>query len=319
MDKFSKHSRHLFCFIKYSGSLLVEYDTRSGKFSPLSRMQLKLVALSILFFNSWYLHATIRKIANSEQTGDTLVKILSDIAYNIYVGTTVFFILKYTEKLANILNQFADLQVRVNVPRYAATWFACFQILVAMSNLCYFTQSELTMAFMATAADVFLVSIAGLHIFIHFVILECFSQMNETVFEAVMTQDRIFQLRRQHRSICAAYEDVQEIFGFLSLVIIIDRSLYVQIDAFYFVSICYDWVVVGVHIEKHVLTNFVIFTSWSVMDFLVILLMVIVCAKVEQEVRTYIYNLKIHLLSNAVFTTETLHANKFQNFLSASP
>jgi hypothetical protein len=308
MDKFSRHSRQLFCFIKYSGTLLVEFDTRSGKYSPVSRMQLKLVALSILFFNSWYLHATIMKITNKEQTGDTLVKILSDVAYNFYVGTTVFFILKYTEKLANIFNQFADLQVRVNVPRYAATCFACFQILVATSNLWYwFTQSEWTMAIMATAADVFPISIAAVHIFVHHVIFECFSQMNETVFGAVMTQDRIFQ----HRRICAVYEDVQEIFGFLSLVTIIDRSLYVQIDAFYFFSICYDWVVVGAHIEKHVLTNFVIFTSWSVMDFLVILLMVIVCARVEQEVRTSIYILKMYLLYYPFFTTTKLHANKF--------
>jgi hypothetical protein len=291
MDKFTPHSRQLFCLIKYSGSLLVEFDQRSGKFSPLSSIQLKICGLSLLFFNSWYLHATLQKIiANTEQSGDTLVKILSDVAYNCYVGSTVFFILKHTENLANIFNKIADLQVRVNVPRRAASCYAFFQILVTTSNfLCYYFQSELTMAFMASAADVFLVSISGLHIFIHYVILECFSQMNGNVSGAVMTQDRICQLRRQHRKICAVCEEVQGIFGFLTLVIIADRSLYVQIDAFYFVSIFYDWVVLGFQRQKHVLTNFVIFTSWAVMDFLVILLMVIVCAKVEQEVRTKIF------------------------------
>lgn len=264
----------------------MKFDPRSGRFSPLSPFTLKVCALSLLFFNSWYLHATYVKIASDQQSGDSLVKILSDIAYNCYVATTVFFILECTEKLASVFNQVADLQMRVNVPRWAPAFYACFQIVLGISNFaCYYTKNAIAMAFMASTADVFLASLSGLHIFIHHVIWECFRQINEKVKEAEMTQDAIFQLRRLHGCICAVCDDVQDIFGFVTLIIIADRCLYVQIDVYYFASISYNWVVAGFHTEKHILINFVIFTSWAAMDYFVIHLMVIVCSKVEQEVR----------------------------------
>lgn len=264
----------------------MKFDPRSGRFSPLSPFTLKACALSLLFLNSWYLHATYEKIASDQQSGDSLVKILSDIAYNCYIATTAFFIVECTEKLSSIFNQIADLQVRVNIPRWAPACFASIQILVGISNFAnYYTQNAVTMAFMASTADVFPASLSGLHIFIHHVIWESFRQMNEKVKGAEMTQDAVFQLRRLHGCICAVCDDVQDIFGFITLVIIADRCLYVQIDVYYFASISYDWVVAGFHIEKHILINFVIFTSWAAMDYFVIHLMVIVCSNVEQEVR----------------------------------
>lgn len=246
--------------------------------------KLKLCALSLLLLNCNVQGTYLKGDTNIKQSGENLVRILSDMTYNCLVVTTAVFILKCTNKLADILNQISSLQVQLDVPFWSPACFSMLHIIMVTSNFVnYFTKYGLISALMAMCRDACIVSISCLHMFIHHSLWECLNQLNGKI-KAELNSDEINQLRQLYARFYNACEDVQAIFGFVTLIMIADHSFYVQIDVFYFLSTTYDWAVVGIEIEQQVLTNFLLHTLWAAIDFIMVLLGVIICARVEQEV-----------------------------------
>lgn len=284
MDKVSRRFTSIFKLIKLTGCLLVNFDQSSCCFTPMPPIKLKLCALSLLLLNCNTQGTYLKEDKNIKQSGENLVRILSDMTYNCLVVTTAVFILKCTNKLADILNQISSLQVQLDVPFWSPACFAMLHIIMVTSNFInYFTKYGLISALMAMCCDACIVSISCLHMFIHHLLWECLNQLNGKI-KADLNSDEINQLRQLFARFYNACEDVQAIFGFVTLIMIADHSFYVQTDVFYFVATTYDWAIVGIEIKQQVLTNFLLHTLWAVIDFIMVLLGVIICARVEQEV-----------------------------------
>jgi len=279
-------------FLKYTGTFFFDLSSNGEQLVQLSAAKQKIAALTLFMSNFGYLGTTYKKcFAEKSHSGETLVRCVSDLTYNFLVLFLTIFIIKCSRRVTQMLNHILSLEIIPDV--HFSTPYVCllYEVIVAVLNFVSYSLNEtIFVAFLPTATDVFVISIGVQVIFVHHLLGQSFKQLNLMIKEtAKISPESVFRLRNLRSEIVAIFEEMQKIFGFMILVLIADHGLYVQIDAHYFISTIYD-LSVGVKTSGKVLfENFVVYTAWATLDFLVVLLIILVCSTAETEVRLKLF------------------------------
>jgi hypothetical protein len=113
------------------------------------------------------------------------------------VFTSVVFIFKRTEAVAQICNDFASIEsTYYAVPSWTAGSFVAYQVLIAILNFAVVSQDSVTSAFLTIIANAFVVSIGAQILLVHHLLWNCYSQMNARIAKEPVSLKAVAELRK---------------------------------------------------------------------------------------------------------------------------
>lgn len=277
-------------FLKYSGSLLVYCKNGNYFFHQRARLALTL----FIFICNFQLMMVFEELLTKSKellSAKTIVLSLSRMLYQVAVFTGMYIVLFKTPKVALILNEMAKLHTNVSTNFPSNKFVSAFSIGGAiMCSSLIFAFCLLHMSFLSiceyVTIEVFILSLTFQTMLAISLTFSFLKSMNTNIIANIETSIRVLNLRESHEKIADLYEDIQATFGFFLTVTTFGRCTYFVQDVNEVVARVIDMLYYPQREFRFASSSFIIMNSlWAVLDIALIFAIVVLCSKVEIEVR----------------------------------
>lgn len=276
--------------LKYSGTLLIYFDSASEKYKVSNRVATLVSSVLCLLSDYEYFSTALtnRLLSAWPATGPDIVRFFGDFLYHLQFVLTTVLIAFQAQSVADIFNCLGCKKQK-HLVHWPFKLFMMFYFCLIISfnsfshNGYVLTKENIIYKLVCFVNDVYTCSIFLLMNFLLVAIKNFLVQCNSKIriMRTRILEAKIHSLRNFRANILIAHERFISTFSLLMLVVLGERSIYVQIQVYHLTLAVYEQIF---HADSQNYSIIVQYCSWLFLDMCSVCTIVINCAGVEAEV-----------------------------------
>jgi hypothetical protein len=276
--------------LKYSGTLLIYFESPSAKYKVSSRVAIILSSVVCVLSDYKYFSdaLTNRLLSAWPATGPDIVRFFADALYHLKYLITAVIIVSHAQSLADILNCLGSKNHK-QLCHWPFKLFIMFYfcLIISFNSVSYngfaLTKKNIFFKLACFVNDVYTCSIFLLINFLLVALKNTLLQCNMKVrlLRKCIREEKIHLIRNFRANILIAQERFISTFSLLLLVVLGERSIYVQIQV-YHLTLAVDEHIF--HADQQNSSLIVQYCSWLFLDMCSVCALVVNCVRVESEV-----------------------------------
>lgn len=313
--------------LKYSGTLLIYFESSSAKFKVSSRLATFFSSVLCIFSDYEYFSTALnnRLLSAWPATGPDIVRFFGDALYHLKFVFAVVIIVFHAQSLADIFNCLGSKNHKqlCNWP-FKLFMLFYFCLIISFNSVSYngfaLTKKNMFYKLACFVNDVYNCSIFLLMNYILVALRNTLLQCNTRVglLRKCIREEKIHSIRNFRANLLIAQERFISKFSLLLLVVLGERSIYVQIQVYYLTLAVHGRIF---HADQQNSSTLIVqYCSWLLLDMCSVCALVINCVRVESEVKHFLFfntpslfyvtRNYFFILMRLYYKTYTLHKNQ---------
>lgn len=282
--------------LKYSGTLLIYFESSSAQYEVSSRVVILFSSVLCILSDYKYFSSALsnRLLRAWPATGPDIVRFFGDALYHLKFCMTIVLIFQ-SQSVADIFNCFGR-KYHKDLCKWPFKLFMLFYfcLIISFNSLSIdgfaLTKQNFIPKLACFINDVYNCSIFLLVNFLLVALRNTLLQCNISVqqLRKCTREEKIHSIRNFRANVLIAYERYVSTFSLLLLVMLGERSIYFQIQVYHLTLAVYDRILNAGQQNSSMIVQY---CSWLFLDMWSVCALVINCARVESEVKSTPYSL----------------------------